>query len=229
MILVLAEAAKNIKTAAEWENKQKRREKMGFGILLMGYFFAFLMSNLYPAFAFAGSYLIFLAITKLKAYKKLFVKAMIPVGVMMAVALYTTAARICSDFGIDAPILSNVIVKGIFDYVGIAANLAFHLVFFLAIAALAKQTGLEKIRVMSIRNMVLFVAYVTAYVIAVLPIPYPETAVQYIRLALSLMQLLWTLLNMILLIRCFLNMADAEKQNGGLKKEGKEEMTNVEK
>lgn len=185
---------------------------MGFGFLLAGYFFAFLMSNLHPAFGFAGAYLIFAAVLKLKKYKKIFLYATLPVLLMMLVSAERSAYELSSFFGADIAFLSDAVLKSVLNYVYILAISVFHVVVLWAVAELAKGTGLEKIRVMSLRNMLFFLAYAVLYIFATLPISLPEPFGNYFRLLLSLMQIFWIILNMILFFRCFQNMHDAEKE-----------------
>lgn len=192
---------------------------MGFGFLITGYFFAFLMSNLHPVFGFAGAYLIFTAVLKLKKYKMIFSYATLPVSLMMLVSAEKSIYEICSFFGYDIGFLSNSVLTAALDYVYIVAISAFHITVLWAVAELAKDTGLEKIRLMSLRNMFFFIVYTVLYVFAILPISLPEPFGNYFKLILSFMQLFWIILNMLVFLRCFQNMHDEENE---LKREEKD-------
>lgn len=192
---------------------------MGFGLLIAGYFFAFLMSNLHPAFGFAGAYLIFAAVLKLKKYKRIFSYATLPVLLIMLISAEKSVYEICSFFGYDVLFLSNTVLTAVLDYVYIVAITAFHITVLWAVAELARDTGLEKIRVMSLRNMFFFIVYTVLYIFAILPINLPEPFGNYFKLILSFMQIFWIILNMLVFLRCFQNMHDEEKE---LKREEKD-------
>lgn len=192
---------------------------MGFGLLLIGYFLSFLMSNIHSAFGFAGAYLMINGLLKLKDYKSEFTYALYPAGLFMALSLKDTVLELLSVFGEEVAFFEGAVISTVSELLMIAAVSAFHLSLFLSIGGLAKEIGIEKIRVSSLRNLVFFALYVILCAARFLPVKYPDTFVLYLNLIIMLMQLFWIFLTILLLFSCFRNIADKEKQDKELAEE----------
>ena len=197
---------------------------MGFGLLLMGYFLSFLMSNIHSAFAFAGAYLMIIALLKLRAYRREFAYTLYPAGLFMALSLKDTVLDLLSMFGGEVAFFESAVVSTVSELLMIAAVSLFHLFLFLSIGGLAKEIGLEKIRVSAMRNLVFFAVYVILCAVRFLPIKYPDVFALYLNLIIMLMQLFWIFLTLLLLFSCFRNIADKEKQDRELAEETDDSM-----
>ncbi len=114
---------------------------MGFGILFLGYFIAFLMS--FHKFGFAcqilGYYLIFIALQKLSEYKRILTRAILPLLFMTLCSLFHGANVLLETFGAETfpPMLSAFA-----DIIWTASNFIFHLFLLQGIAKLGEETAL---------------------------------------------------------------------------------------
>lgn len=198
---------------------------MGFGLLMMGYFLAFLVSNFHAGFAFAGGYLMMLGLLKLKDYNSSFTKAIYPLGAFMALALKDSVLDLLSLFSATPRFFEYQAVRLAFEYLDIASVALFNLLLFFAISELASEVKDEKIRVSALRNMYFFAAYVILCAVRYLPIPYGNTVLRYFNLTLQLMQLFWIASAMIMLFSCYRNIVDKNQ----LEKELAEESDNNDK
>ena len=184
---------------------------MGFGLLMMGYFLAFLVSNFHAGFAFAGGYLMVLGLLKLKDYNSSFTKAIYPLGAFMVLALKDSILDLLSVFSATPQFFEEQAVRIAFEYLDIASVALFNLFLFFAISELASEVKDEKIRVSALRNMYFFAAYVILCAVRYLPIPYGDTVLRYFNLTLQLMQLFWIASAMILLFSCYRNIVDKNR------------------
>ena len=185
---------------------------MGFGLVLIGYFLSFLMSNFHSAFAFAGAYLMINGLWRLKDYKRAFTYTLYPSGLFMVLSLKDTVLELLSAFGGEVAFFEGAVISAVFEILMIAAVSLFHLSLFLSIADLAKEVGVEKIRVSSLRNLVFFALYVVACAVRFLPVKYPDIFLLYLNLIIQLMQIFWIVLSILLIFSCFRNIVDKEKQ-----------------
>ena len=196
---------------------------MGFGFLFVGYFMAFLVSNLHAGIGFAGGYLMALGVLKLKDYNRKFIYAIYPLALFMVLKLKDAALDVLSVFGEVPAFFELSAVKTVFDLFEIAAVLVFVVSLFLAVSELAESVGLEKIRVSALRNIYFFGAYTLFCAVRFLPIPYPTEFLKYFNLVIVLMQLFWIIISMITLFSCFRNIADKEKLDRQIEKEIEDE------
>lgn len=184
---------------------------MGFGLLMMGYFLAFLVSNFHAGFAFAGGYLMMLGLFRLREYNGSFTKAIYPLGAFMLLALKDSILDLLSVFSATPQFFENQAVKTAFEYFDIVSVALFNLFLFFAISELASEVKNEKIRVSALRNLYFFAAYVLLCAVRYLPIAYDMTVVKYFNLTLQLMQLLWIALAMLMLFSCYRNIVDKDQ------------------
>ena len=186
---------------------------MGFGLLVVGYFLSFLMSNFHSAFAFAGAYLMINGLFKLKDYKREFIYALYPAGLFMALSLKDTVLDLLSVFEGGIAFFEGAVVSTVSELLMIGAVSALNISLFLTVSALAVEIGIEKIRVSALRNLVFFVIYIIACAVRFFPISYPDEFLLYLDLIIRLMQLFWIISAMLLLFSCFRNIVDKEKQD----------------
>ena len=184
---------------------------MGFGILLVGYFFAYLMANISPAFAFAGAYLMILGAIKLKDYNTKFSYVIYPSGAIMLIALKDTVLDILSIFGTEPAFFGLPAVETVFNLMQIGAAVLLHLTLYLAVADIASEVGVDKIRVSAWRNLWFFIAYTAICAVRYLPISYGDVFLSYLNLIIRFMQLLWIFFSIFMLFSCFRNIGDKEK------------------
>ena len=197
---------------------------MGFGFLIIGYFLAFLMSNFHSAFAFAGAYLMTIGLWKLKNYKRKFTYTLYPLALFMLLALKDTVLDILSIFGGYPSFFEGAAVTAIFEFLYIASISLFNIMLFISTSELAKDVGLEKIKVSALRNLCFFAIYTVLCAIRFLPVNYPSEFLRYLNLIIQLMQLLWIALAIIMLFSCFRNMVDKDQLEKELAEDAQKEL-----
>ena len=117
---------------------------MGFGILFIGYFIAFLMSLHKYGFLcrIIGYYLIFLSLQKLSEYKTTLSRAAIPLLVMTLCGVYDAGAMISeSVFATPFPEVFSYAV----DVLEIVSSYVFHVLLLKGIISLGEDTELPKV------------------------------------------------------------------------------------
>ena len=131
---------------------------MGFGVLFIGYFIAFLMSLHTYGFVcrILGYYLIFLSLQKLSEYKKILLHAVAPLLVMTICGVYDAGAMLSeSIFASPFPQPLSFAV----DVLEIVAGYIFHLFLLKGITKLGEDTELPRICSFARWNLVSVTAY----------------------------------------------------------------------
>lgn len=129
---------------------------MGLGLLFVGYFTLTIAALPLPGIAtFAGYLLAGYAATKLMAYQSWFryMRLISFIGAILSFPALTT--KICGYLGMEIGFLAFADTYLYLLAVDLTL-LAFHAAMYLAICKLATETGVEKIRVSSARNLVFF-------------------------------------------------------------------------
>lgn len=199
---------------------------MGFGFLLLGYFMAFLMSNLHAGLGFAGGYLMILGVWKLKDYKSKFRYSVYPIGAFMAIALFKMIPDLLLIIGESSAFFKLAAVKTAVMSVELLTVALINITVFVAVSELARDVGLEKLRVSALRNIYFFFAYAVLCAVRYLPIPYSVDVLKHFNLIIPLMQLFWIIVSLITLISCFRSIADKEKLDKEIAREIEEEQKN---
>lgn len=117
---------------------------MGFGILFIGYFIAFLMSLHKYGFLcrIIGYYLIFLSLQKLSEYKRILSLAVFPLLIMTLCGVYDAGAMISdSVFVLPFPEALSYAI----DVLEIVASYIFHVLLLRGIMELGNDTDLPKV------------------------------------------------------------------------------------
>ena len=175
---------------------------MGFGWLLVGYFFANIMS-LYSELSFAmlaGYPLMLIGLWRLAPYHKRFYQCFFVTLPALPFALYFSLVA-TTKFGLltAAPILQGsvyAVVEGIY----FLYSFLLHVLLLLAISGLAAELGLLRHQSAALRNLVLIALYTVVYLIARL---LPAEQQSLFVLPLILLRYLYIFLNLWLLFRCY--------------------------
>ena len=134
---------------------------MGFGLLLVGYFTATMMSlnSLGGVFRLIGYILVIIAAKKLSDYNRSFLFLLGGSVIMTAFsavgALSDVSAFLYNNLLISAPIVSTA-VSDMLPSIRLFLDLAFTAVLCFSIRSIAKETGEEKIVYTSVRNFIFF-------------------------------------------------------------------------
>lgn len=183
---------------------------MGFGFLFVGYFITFIIAPFVPfgfAFQLTGAALMIKALQTLKDYQWDFIHASYMTLPLIFRALYHAAEYVCGAFGADE---FSLFGRGADDVILTAfllvSVIGFHVCLLRSIRRLATDLELEKIRESALFNLIAVVVYALLYLVcAILPrvgSPALTELTGYLGLPLILLQLAWTILNLVLLYRC---------------------------
>ena len=163
---------------------------MGFGLLFIGYFVAFLMSvNSYGwAFQIVGFYLIFLALQKLSEYKHSIKKCLVPLVVMTLCQVYVGVLSL--GIMIDGTGIFDVMkmmygmwITSLVNAVFLVALLAFHLFLLRSVRELATDVGDEGIAKWTSRNRLFVSFYVLLDIVSVVFPSSSEIKLHLLRIA----------------------------------------------
>ena len=172
---------------------------MGFGLLFFGYFITFLLSlNTYgPIFALIGNYIIFIALQKLSEYKHSLTKC-IPFLLLMAICNLCSSAEILfyTDFGI---------LKTVIETVSLTSTLIFNILLFTSIMSLGDETEVAEVKSSAKTNIAITIAYFITNLLTML-----LEANKYVLIIGMLLRLLFPLLALALIYKCFRFICDPE-------------------
>lgn len=176
---------------------------MGFGLLFIGYFIAFLMSfhRFGWIFRIVGFYIIFLALGKLSEYKRSMKKCLMPLLLMTLCEVYTGIFSMGNliDPDISSPVVITSLVGAAFE----AMRLIFHIFLFLAIRQLSSDVGDRSIEALAQSSIFIAVLYtVCNTVITILKSGF-EITNRYLIIFISLFSILFPLLVLYVLFRCY--------------------------
>lgn len=189
---------------------------MGFGILLIGYLATYLMSRAggygcYPAAI--GCILLLYSLTKLAEYESRFKLAFFAAMPVTVCVVYELAASICGLLGVSLPwILSSEAMTVAMAYAKLASDMLLHVALLLAVFKIASDTGLDKIRNASLRNLIIYAAY---FIVALAQSFMPsDSSVSLYAFFLSLLLwLVWLVLNTVLFFSCYSKICDDGDQD----------------
>lgn len=177
---------------------------MGFGWLLIGYFFANMMS-LYSPLSFAmlvGYPMMIIGLYHLAHYHVKFQYcwylsfASLPLAVYFALYSFSQFG-----LGLDWAMLAGTFFQTM-EWVYFAFSLAFHGMLLYAIAGLSGELKLIALQGNAYRNLIMVGLYYAIDLVARLPISFIRQHQAYFSFPLILLRLLFLLLNMLLIFKC---------------------------
>ncbi len=172
---------------------------MGFGLMFVGYFFAYLISLvLVPKIL--GYAIMVWATVKLSAFDLKFKKGLPVLGGLILVSAYSLVGDIFRYFSMDVT-LFNGVVPNVIAVIEEVLVLVFHAFLMLAIANIAKETGLEKIRFSAMRNLLIIGIAEVAYTVMIF-LPKNES-IQAVFLGVIILRFIWIFCNLFLLASCY--------------------------
>ena len=179
---------------------------MGFGPLLVGYFSQYVISSFMGPYSFAGMLigfsLMLWALWELKEYCPTFVFSLGTAVLLMICAIYETIAYFDTAFYLNIGI-ANQNVLFVFDCIEFGLNLVFNLTLLYGIADLSKRVDYLKTRDMAFSNMICVVAFNIFQLVIWIPGIIPDSEKGFFQVLLIFAQLLYTILNSVLIFRCY--------------------------
>lgn len=174
---------------------------MGFGLLFIGYFVAYVMSYVFIPKLF-GCLVMLVGVIKLSEYELGFKKCIPILGVMSAASTYMLVRNVFEYFKIDSAIFNELAV----NIVSVGEELVgflFHIFLLIAISKIAKDTGLENVSFRAMRNLIVVAAAEVAYLLMSF-LPKDSSVVTEVLFWVALaLRLIWVVLNLVLLASCY--------------------------
>lgn len=190
---------------------------MGFGLLTLGYVFTFILSL--TSFGYIsrliGYIIIIVALEKLRYYERTFRYTQFALIPLICVSLYQGITDILMRIG---TINHGVISGSTAQITNPAFLMLFHVLLLLSIYYIGKDTGLDKIKNASIRNLVIMSVYACLFIFMQIPISLTEQYMRYFSLNALILQLIWTVLNIILMLSCAKNICPEDEEDIPIKK-----------
>ena len=172
---------------------------MGFGLMFVGYFFTYLISLVFVP-KILGYVIMTWAAVKLSAFDIKFKRCLPVLLVLILVSTYSLTGDILRYLNVEMPLFVGL-VPNIISIIEELLILVFHVYLMLAIASIAKDIGLEKIRFSAIRNLlIIFVAEAAYTIMTFLP---KNDAIQAIFLGAVILRFIWIFLDLVLLASCY--------------------------
>ena len=201
---------------------------MGFGLLLIGYMFAFVASAGMGNYLFAGmligGFLMYLGLCELKKYSPAFIFALVGSILIILCSFFATAVWLNSFLDLGWSISSDIWATA-FDWAKLIVNFAFNIAMLYGIADLSRRVEFPETREKAIRNII-FVGLFNAYqILLFFPIGFIQSDPSFFLTILLILRLLYTVLNAWLLFKCYA-MICPEGQEDMPKKRSRFELVN---
>jgi hypothetical protein len=179
---------------------------MGFGLLLIGYVFAFVARVGLGQYIFAGmllgGFLMYLGISELKRYSPAFIYSYVFSILVILSSFLGVAIWIDSAFGLGLGV-NTLIIKSIYDWANFIIGLAFNIGMLYGISDLSVRVDYPETKQGAIRNYI-FVAVFNAFQLLLLfPIEFIKNDLGSFNTLLIIIQLIYTVANAFLLFKCY--------------------------
>ncbi len=182
---------------------------MGFGMLFVGYIltFLFVLTPFGYFFKLLGTALMAYSFTKLTEYNKSFKYAFFAAIPLFLIALVSTGINLAAM--LIAGFVPNSVLLTVVSCSEAIFNLVFHVILLSAVADIAKETGVTKIRTAAYRNMIIYGLYFVLQLAILLPfISQNEMAEKIINLSGNIVWISWVVLIGIMLFSCYMRICD---------------------
>lgn len=171
---------------------------MGFGLLLIGYIFAFVAELGYGPYIFGGMLvggtIMFIALCELRKYSPTFLYAIIANTLFLICGIYEAVAWAEGMFAFSIGFSQ---ISLYFDWIEFAVKLIFNLTMLYGIFDLSKRVGFQPTLEKSIKNMIFVVIYNVGYVF------YGIWSTELLGVLTIILQLLYSVLNAYLIFKCY--------------------------
>ena len=179
---------------------------MGFGLLLIGYIIAYVSAVGYGPYLFAGlligGVIMFLGLRELRKYAPTFVYAIVADTLLLICALY--GLLVWMETQLSIPIGVQAWNLGVFfDWAEIVIGFVFNIAMLYGIADLSRRVEYPDTRVKAYRNMIFVVLFNVLQVVLTLPIKALDKGRSSMLVVLLIFQLAYTVINAILIFKCY--------------------------
>ena len=191
---------------------------MGFGYLLLGYLFTFLLTMTANRLGIGslsllfGEVLMLLGTIKLEKYEKRFFFAKPLLVALLAGGLYQAVREVLAFCKISVPLFSSEFAGTLYNWYLFLFIMLLQAALLFAIVSLAKGVGLLHIASKAYRNLIFLGLYGVLYLIRYLPFEGLAAAKPYLTIPMALCLLLVIGLNLFLFLSCMKNIAPAGEE-----------------
>ncbi len=190
---------------------------MGFGYVFLGYLISFVIYATVEALSLGGlallvGYGIMLSgLWVLAHYQSAFSWAKYLLFPLLGTALYDCLISFGELFAFDLGVLTGEIARAAYTWVTFLLLMLFQLALLFGIRMIAKDVGLKQIEIKALRNAIFVGIYGILYALAQC---LPRDSVKgYLALPLVLLQLLYVILNLVLLVNCAKDICPAGEED----------------
>lgn len=186
---------------------------MGFGYVLVGYFFANIMGTVHSVFGFAqlvGYPLMLVGFRKLAAYQRGFLKCFYLSFAALPFSVYRTYLSLIA-FGVPFPEPLAGFAAAV-DWIYFAFFLLLEGLWLLSVGALSAELSFPKTQSAAYRNMIFVGLYALIYLVTGLPFVAQTQASKYFVVPFLLLRTAALFLNLWLLYLCYRNICPAEEE-----------------
>ena len=186
---------------------------MGFGYLLIGYLITFVLYITMNGLGVGGLALLlgygvmFYALNTLTLYQRAFAYAKWVQLPLAATALYSLLSSLSELLSIKIPVVTPVITS-VFEWITFLLMVFFNIALLYGIRMLAREVGLMHIAIKAVRNSFFVGLYAVLMLIAKLPV-LSDAVKAYLTLPIVMLDVLWVVLNLLLLVSCAKNICPA--------------------
>ena len=186
---------------------------MGFGYLLIGYLITFVIYITVNSLGIGGLALLlgygvmFYALNTLTLYQRAFIYAKWVQVPLAVTALYSIAESLAELLFIKIPMVTPT-TAAVMDWITFLLMVFFNVAMLYGIRVLAQEVGLKHIALKAVRNTVFVGLYAVLMLVAKLPL-LSEGAKAYLTLPIVMLDVVWVVLNLLLLVSCAKNICPA--------------------
>jgi len=162
-----------------------------------------------------GYIIMIVATNKLKEYESGFSYSQLSIVPLMCIAVYQGTIDIMTRLGM---VSGGTIPDNIINITTAVFLILFHILLLLSISYLGKNTGLVKIRNAAVRNIVIMSVYFSLFIFMQIPMSFTTDYFKYLTIYAFIIQLIWTVLNIVLLLSCTKNICPEGEEDVPLKK-----------
>ncbi len=182
---------------------------MGFGLLLIGYVFAFVATVGMGSYAFAGlllgSFLMYLGIGELKKYSPVFLYAYLGSVLIILCAFYESAVWADGFLSLGLG-LNGALISKVYYFIKLALEMLFNFAMLYGVADLSKRVDFPDTRKKAIRNMYFVGLFNICQIVLLMPIGFIQAQNEkngFFMTFLMILELIYTVVNAFLLFKCY--------------------------
>jgi hypothetical protein len=195
---------------------------MGFGYVFIGYLTAFLLENTVKglgvsgAAALIGYMAMFFGLYMLSLYQSDFKGAKWSLIPLMLTAAYDVLISLSEVLSFELGVIGNDLIKTCFNWSEFFLVMFFQIALLYGIRMIAESVELKQISIKATRNSIFVGLYAVVYV-ASQCMPKGD-AIQYLALSMTILQLVYMVLNLLLLANCAKDICPAGEEEQPIKR-----------